>query len=180
MKNTLAVVQGLAQQSFKSEGDIPSLAVFTERLATLASAHNLLTDRRWESADFRTIVEGSLQATAGTSETRYNLRGPAITLAPQPAVALAMVIHELSTNALKYGAFSTEEGAVDITWTLREEGEERRLEVDWTERGGPPVAEPEKTGFGSRLIRRGLGTLGSRTAIEYLPDGLHCRLEGLV
>ena len=180
VKNTLAVVQGLAQQSFKSEGDIPSLAVFTERLAALASAHNLLTDRRWESADFRTIVEGSLQATAGTSETRYNLRGPAITLAPQPAVALAMVIHELSTNALKYGAFSTEEGAVDITWTLREEGEERRLEVDWTERGGPPVAEPEKTGFGSRLIMRGLGTPGSRTAIDYLPDGLHCRLEGLV
>jgi two-component sensor histidine kinase len=178
VKNTLAVVQGLAQQSFKGDKQNPQLDIFVERLAALASAHSLLTERRWESADLRTIVRGALEATAGTQQSRYTLDGPDIRLEPQPAVALSMVIHELSTNAVKYGAFSTDDGSVDIQWSFEAGEDGGTLILDWRESGGPSVATPDRTGFGSRLIQRGLGTPGSRTTIEYLPDGLHCRLEG--
>ena len=180
VKNTLAVVQGLAQQSFRGDKQNPQLDIFVERLAALASAHSLLTERRWESADLATIVRGALEATAGTRQSRYTLDGPDIRLEPQPAVALAMVIHELCTNAVKYGAFSTEGGSVDIHWSLEQDTDGSRLVLDWGETGGPTVAKPDRTGFGSRLIKRGLGTPGSRTEIDYAPAGLHCRLEGIL
>ena len=123
-------------------------------------------------------MRGALEATAGTQQSRYTLDGPDIRLEPQPAVALSMVIHELSTNAVKYGAFSTDDGSVDIQWSFEAGEDGGTLILDWRESGGPSVATPDRTGFGSRLIQRGLGTPGSRTTIEYLADGLHCRLEG--
>lgn len=180
VKNTLAVVQGLAQQSFRSDKPNPQLDIFVERLAALSSAHSLLTERRWESADLATIVRGALETTAGTRQSRYSLDGPDIRLEPQTAVALAMIIHELCTNAVKYGSFSTENGSVEIHWSLEDGSDGSLLVLDWRESGGPPVTKPDMTGFGSRLIKRGLGTPGSCTEIEYAPAGLHCRLEGIL
>ena len=178
VKNTLAVVQGLAQQSFRNGKGSQGMDVFSDRIAALASAHNLLTERSWESADLKSIIEGSLEATAGIETDRYALDGPGVTLEPQAAVALAMVVHELSTNALKYGAFSNDTGTVDIDWSVERLGEKMRLAIDWKERGGPDVTIPENSGFGMRLIKRGLGNSDSQTTIEYDQSGLHCRIAG--
>ncbi|MBX7460425.1 PAS domain-containing protein [Qipengyuania huizhouensis] len=180
VKNTLAVVQSLAHQSFRDNGGSHGLKVFTDRIAALASAHNLLTERSWESADLRTIVEGSLEAAAGFDSARYSLDGPSVVLAPQAAVALSMIVHELSTNALKYGALSNDEGFVDITWNTENTGKEKSLIIDWQEHGGPVVDEPSRSGFGTRLIKRGLGSPQSRTSIDYRDTGLHCRIEGRI
>lgn len=180
VKNTLAVVQGLAQQSFRTGLEDPALGVFTNRLAALASAHNLLTERSWESADLETIVSSSLEATAGTDSSRYSLSGPPVVLQPQAAVTLSMVIHELCTNALKYGALSNDNGIIEIEWSIRTQGENSVLVLDWTERGGPKVGEPERRGFGSRLIERGLSGPDGRAELDFKPEGLHCRIEGRV
>lgn len=180
VKNTLAVVQGLAQQSFRSKDTETGLDVFTERLSALASAHNLLTERNWQSADLATIVRGSLEATAGSNSNRYSLTGPPVILDPQAAVALSMVVHELCTNALKYGALSNDTGQIEIRWDAEVAAGENRLIFDWQEGGGPDVAEPKTGGFGTRLIRRGLGNPNGKTTIEYRTSGLHCRIESPV
>ncbi|WP_291173410.1 PAS domain-containing protein [Erythrobacter sp.] len=177
VKNTLAIVQSLAQQSFGKLGERAGLDIFLARLAALASAHNLLTDCNWKMADLETIVQQSLAATAGSDTTRYSVEGPIVTLHPQEAVALAMIIHELATNALKYGALSNDKGRVAIDWELHEADGSPRLILDWRESGGPPVEQPDQPGFGSRLISRGFGNRDDRVSLEYNRDGLHCHLE---
>ncbi len=177
VKNTLAVVQGLAQQSFRTAGGDPGLDAFVARLAALASAHNLLTESNWKTANLREIVARSLTATMGKDCDRYSLDGPKVTLAPQAAVALAMVIHELSTNALKHGAFSNDDGLVGVRWGIESDDDNSTLWLDWRESGGPAVTEPERRGFGSRLIARGFGGRNDRSRIEYAAEGFHCRLE---
>ena len=123
-------------------------------------------------------MRGALEATAGTQQSRYTLDGPDIRLEPQPAVALSMVIHELSTNAVKYGAFSTDDGSVDIQWSFEAGEDGGTLILDSREHGCPSGATQDLTGVRAPLFHRALGTPGSQTTIEYLPDGLHCRLEG--
>lgn len=181
VKNTLAVVQGLAKQSFRSEPGSTGIDAFSNRLAALASAHNLLTERSWEAADLESIVTGSLAATAGSDSSRYSLTGPKVVLAPQTAVTLSMVVHELCTNALKYGALSEPAGFVEITWqTQPAETGGALLIFEWSEHDGPVVVEPQTGGFGSRLVKRGLGSPDSRTTLEYRASGLYCRIEGKV
>lgn len=180
VKNTLAVVQGLAQQSFGRSRSDTSLGDFTARLSSLARAHNLLTERNWEAADLETIVRGSLDATFGMDQSRYSLAGPPVVLKPQAAVALAMVVHELATNAMKYGSLSADDGTVDVAWSTDRKEDKVNLQLVWSERNGPAVAEPDTTGFGSRLIRRGLGGSGDRTTLEFRRSGLHCTIEGSV
>ena len=181
VKNTLAVVQGLAKQSFRSEPGSTGIDAFSNRLAALASAHNLLTERSWEAADLESIVIGSLAATVGSDSSRYSLTGPKVVLAPQIAVTLSMVVHELCTNALKYGALSEPAGFVEITWqTQPAETEGTLLIFEWSEHDGPVVVEPQTGGFGSRLVKRGLGSPDSRTTLEYRASGLYCRIEGKV
>nr|WP_261388528.1 PAS domain-containing protein [Qipengyuania gaetbuli] len=177
VKNTLAIVQGLAQQSFKTDQGDHGLDVFAARLAALASAHNLLTEFNWKKADVEKIVRRSLEATAGTQSDRYSLTGPKVTLDPQSAVALAMVVHELATNALKYGALSDDKGSIAITWDRRSEEDGSRLIFDWRESGGPAIEAPTRRGFGSRLISRAFGNRGDCADLTYHEDGLHCRLE---
>ena len=180
VKNTLAVVQGLAKQSFRSELESSAIDTFSDRLAALASAHNLLTARNWETADLEFIVQGSLEATAGTDDSRYSLAGPKVVLNPQIAVTLSMVVHELCTNAIKYGALSGREGIVEISWETRSEGDDIVLTFEWNEKGGPTVTNPGKSGFGTRLIKRGLGSPDSNTILDYRASGLHCRIEGKI
>jgi PAS domain S-box-containing protein len=175
VKNTLAVVQGLAHQSFGADVD-GRFAVFSARLMALASAHNLLTAATWESADLHGLVRGSLEATAGDAAHRCALDGPIVTLPPSLAVALAMIVHELSTNAIKYGALSNAEGGVTVTWNSERSGDGCVLALDWIESGGPQVAPPQQLGFGTRLIRRGLAGQG-HAELEFRPEGLQCRIE---
>jgi PAS domain S-box-containing protein len=177
VKNTLASVQAIAFQTLR--GDIPLAEArgrFEERLMALSRAHNLLTEENWGGASLERVVRDATEHLAGESG-RFDIEGKPLRLAPRAALALAMALHELATNAAKYGALSVEGGRVAIAWTL--DGD--RLRLDWRERGGPPVAPPERRGFGSRLIERGLESdLGGAAELRFEPEGLSCRIEASV
>ena len=109
---------------------------------------------------------------------RAHLEGPDLTLDPQAAVSLAMMVHELSTNAIKYGALSVESGRVDVRWDVDLDKDGRALTLEWRESGGPPVVAPERPGFGTRLIERGLtASIKGKVTIAYLPEGLRCTMS---
>ena len=175
VKNTLALVQGLALQSFK-DGRDPAEArtAFQQRLAALAAAHDLLTRESWEGATLARLIEEAI-GHHNSSEMRIAAAGPPVTLGPKAAVSLVIALHELATNAAKYGALSTRSGTVSIDWTVDSAG---RLILEWRERGGPPVAPPQRRGFGSRMIERALAAdLGGGVRIDFDPAGLVCRIE---
>jgi len=182
VKNTLAIVQSLASQSFRSIPESQSARrSFDARLNALAAAHGLLTANNWEWATLVDTVRASVEATAGAAEERFSINGPDFALQPQTAVSLAMIIHELSTNAIKYGALSTEGGTVAIDWTIEQEGDGCRLRIQWIERGGPPVTEPERRGFGSRLIERGMSAeQDSAVTLRFESEGLRCSISTIL
>jgi PAS domain S-box-containing protein len=172
VKNTLAIVQGLAQQSFRGS-DVPEEVrkSFEGRLAALAAAHDLLTRSNWEAAEVGEIAREVLGAHTGE---RISIEGPPARLSPQTAVSLAMALHELCTNAMKYGALSVPRGEVRLGWTAAD----GRVALIWQERGGPPVSAPARRGFGTRMIERTLGgNSGGRAALEFRPKGVVCRIE---
>jgi len=178
VKNTLAIVQGIAQQSFKD--DVPprlARAAFEGRLAALSEAHNLLTREHWSLVSMRQIIDDALRPHGGESG-RFTLDGPDLTIQPKTAISLALAIHELATNAVKHGALSRPEGHVSIAWR-RVLGEgPARLSLLWKERGGPTVSVPTHRGFGTRMIERGLAAeLGGKVAIEFRSEGLVCTVD---
>ena len=172
VKNTLATVQAIAFQTLK--GDIPlaeARARFESRLLALSQAHNLLTEQNWEGAPLRQVVSDATDHLADPA--RITIEGEGLWLAPRAALALSLAMHELSTNAAKYGSLSAEGGRVEVRWTI----EDDLLRLDWKEKGGPPVAAPARRGFGSRLIERGLAAdLGGTAALAFEPDGLRCTI----
>ncbi|HEX8415273.1 MAG TPA: sensor histidine kinase, partial [Sphingomicrobium sp.] len=135
----------------------------------LAEAHDVVTREKWTSAPMREIISAALAPFC--SEDRCTIDGPDQALRPKTAVSLALAIHELATNASKYGALSVDGGRVTVRWTA----EAGQLELEWREEGGPRVAVPEKMGFGSRMIQRGLASeLGGDVGLEFLPEGVRC------
>ena len=180
VKNTLAIVQGLAMQSFRQiPGSDAARQTFNARLAALAAAHNLLTTSDWKTAKFVETVHSAAEASIGSDLERMQLDGRDFTIAPQTAVSLSMIIHELCTNALKYGALSVPEGKISLRWSIEEEEEDYRLiEMRWEEMDGPAVREPARRGFGSRLIEHGFSTeRASRVTIDFQPTGLLCTVK---
>jgi len=179
VKNTLAVVQGLAHQSFRAGASIDQARpVFEARLAALSAAHDLLTRRSWEAAPLRQVVQAAVQATAGASAARVHAEGPEVSLPPQAAVSFALALHELSTNAVKYGALSADAGEVAVSWTVRGGPGGPELAFRWEEHGGPRVAGPARRGFGSRLIEDALAReLGGEVALDFRPEGLVCTIQ---
>jgi two-component sensor histidine kinase len=178
VKNTLATVQSIAAQSFQgSEIDGQRRDVFEARIAALAQAHGLLTRENWEGASLRELLLQELEPHRSASRRRYAAVGPDVRLPPKPAVALAMAFHELATNAAKYGAFSSPTGEVRVTWEVRK-ASPKTLRLIWAERGGPPVEPPTRTGFGSRLVERGLSLeLEGKVRLDFEPSGLVCTIE---
>ena len=174
VKNTLAIVQGLAQQSFKGQQvPPPVLRAFDGRLAALSAAHNILTQRNWEHASLAQIADDTI-APHRSGEDRIVVDGPDLLISPRMAVSLALALHELATNAAKYGALSTPAGRVEIAW--REEN--KRLRLVWRESGGPRVETPSIRGFGTRMIERGLSAdLGGAVKIDFLPEGVVCTVD---
>ncbi len=169
VKNTLVVVQSLARHSLRDGGAL-GLRQFNERIHALASAHDLLTRRSWEGADLGDILSETLRPYAA----QVALSGPPLPLSPNAAVALAMIFHELATNASKYGALSREAGRVTVEW--RSESRVRTV-IRWTERDGPTVSPPQRKGFGSRLVAASLkGELAGSATFDYAPEGLTCVL----
>lgn len=173
VKNTLATVQAIAAQTGRSYQDPARFReVFEARLVALSVTHDLLTARNWRNAPLREILLAELRP---FGPERYDLAGPEIDLAPAQALALGMILHELATNAAKYGALSSPRGCVRISWSL---DDALRLALDWREDGGPPVVSPTRRGFGSRLIERSLsGVLRGKARLDFAPAGLCCRIE---
>ena len=181
VKNTLAIVQGIAAQTLKGE-TVPAeiRQAFESRLSALAAAHDLLTTENWETAPLRQLIEKAGLG-CGAAAHRLSLEGPPLRLQPKTAVSVAMAIHELCTNAVKYGALSNETGTVSIQWSIEEREGERRLCLAWREQGGPPVDVPDKRGFGTRMIERGLAAeLGGTAVIDFRPEGVVCTVEAPV
>jgi two-component sensor histidine kinase len=135
----------------------------------------VLTRERWHGASLQDVAERALKPFASQATGQVLIRGPEVFLTPGAALTLALVFHELATNAVKYGALSVEKGRVDLAWTY--EAASMRLAVTWAESRGPKVKPPARRGFGSRLIARALsGELNGRADVAFEPDGLVCRL----
>jgi PAS domain S-box-containing protein len=176
VKNTLATVQSMAAQTLRNEPD-PTVAFekFEARLMGLSRVHDILTRESWHGAELHEVVERALRP-FDEAGTRFSIQGPSVRLQPGGALTMALILHELATNALKYGALSLPEGRVDLSWTY--DPATRQLQGVWLETGGPPVSEPTRKGFGSRLIERSLrGELKGSAAMDYRPEGLRCVLS---
>jgi two-component sensor histidine kinase len=173
VKNTLVTVQSLAMQTFRGEGGEDARRRFEARLTALSRAHDILTRQSWQGAYLREVVDRALKPFRTIGE-RFTIDGHETRLSPKQALALSMALHELATNAAKYGALSNEEGRVRIAWAR--EGAD--LTLSWIESGGPPVAPPSRSGFGSRLIERSLAhDLGAAASIDFRPDGVVCIIK---
>ncbi len=180
VKNTLAAMQALASQSFRNARSLDEAREsFLERLTAMAGAHDILTRESWEGAELRDIA--AIAAHRFGAGARVRLSGPRLRLVPRTAIALAMALHELATNAVKYGALRTEHGEVALTWSIAQRGGEQRLLMRWEEQGGPPVVAPARRGFGSRLIESGLSReLGGEVRILFAPEGIVCLVDAPV
>lgn len=175
VKNTLASVQSIAHQTLRSSHTPGQMAeIFTGRLLALASAHDVLTQESWEGAGLRKIVEVALAPFDGP---RIVHDGPDARLDARAALALGMALHELATNASKYGALSNETGAVRLTWQVEPSAGASLLSLEWREAGGPPVLSPRRRGFGSHLLTRGVGAeLNGAADLEFAPAGVVFRI----
>ena len=172
VKNTLSIVQGLAMQSLKDRAAEEGRAIFNARLRALAAAHNLLTEAYWKEALVEEIVKATSEAAVGEAIRQFDLDGDRVMLEPQVAVSLAMIVHELCTNALKYGALSSDKGRIKVRWKRDPEAADRFI-FSWEEKDGPQVSTPQGTGFGTRLISRGIDQNGEESAIiTFDPKGL--------
>jgi len=176
VKNTLAAVQSIARQTLRSERDPAEMSeVFTARLVSLSAAHDILTRENWEGAGLRELAQVALGA---FDERRLRMSGPEVRLGARAAIALSMALHELATNAAKYGALSGEAGNVALGWATRRADAEVLLELEWREAGGPPVAAPKRRGFGSRLLTQGVrADLNGAAELLFEPDGVICRIS---
>jgi two-component sensor histidine kinase/PAS domain-containing protein len=178
VKNTLATVQSIAAQSFRTGQSEAAREAFEARLFALSKTHDVLTRENWEGVNLYDIVEEALAPYGKDHAERYRITGEPLQLPPRMALSLAMAMHELSTNAAKYGAFSTDAGRIAIRWDVTESGVDRRLTLLWQEEGGPVVQAPTRKGFGSRLIERGLTReLAGEVDLDYRPGGLVCTIR---
>jgi PAS domain S-box-containing protein len=175
VKNTLAIVQSIAAQTFRHSNVDPAVQrAFEGRLITLSNVHSVLTQQSWDSAELHEVIRSALRAHGAPDEQRFTMNGPELHLSPQSAVALSMAVHELATNAMKYGALSTAAGHVDVGWSV----DNGRFRWSWRERGGPRVKAPKRKGFGSRMIERALALqLSGKVAIEYAVKGVVCTID---
>jgi PAS domain S-box-containing protein len=179
VKNTLATVQSIASQTLRNAPTAQEAKkALEERLIALSRAHDVLTRESWEGAELREIVAQALAPYSGQGEDRLHLKGPELRLSPRMALALAMALQELATNAVKYGALSNSQGEVEIAWEVEQAGSSSRLHLRWEESGGPLVHAPVRKGFGSRLIERSLAhDLNGTAQIEFRPEGVVCTVD---
>ena len=179
VKNTLATVQALAAHTARTASSAEDFRQrFEPRLMALSAAHDRLTKNEWRGANLADIVRDELQAHGGADRVRAS--GPDIILPPRVSLSLSMALHELATNALKYGALSVAGGSVDVRWSVgREQASPypTSLTVRWQEHGGPPVSPPKDAGFGSRLLKVTTAELKGELDMQWLPEGLSWQLS---
>ena len=174
VKNTLATVQSIALQTLRNAGSSESLrSDLSERLLALAKAHDVLTRENWDGADFADVVASAVEA-HGVAD-RVTTMGSQVRLPPRSALALAMALHELFTNAAKYGALRSETGHISIGWGPRSRG--GGFALDWMERGGPIICPPTRRGFGFRMIEGLARDLLGAADMDFQPAGLVCTIR---
>jgi two-component sensor histidine kinase len=172
VKNTLAILQAIAVQTFRSASR-DERAKFEGRLGALAEAHNLLSQEKWQGSELQDVLRRVLQPYLLNNPGRVKMFGPRVPLPPRVAVVLSMIVHEIATNAAKYGALSNDTGAVTAEWEVLSEATGPKFRLIWTEIGGPPVTAPVQRGFGSRLIERSArDQLGGEATVDFLPRGV--------
>jgi two-component sensor histidine kinase len=178
VKNTLATVQSIASQSLRNADAMEEARSAMEaRLLALSRAHDVLTRENWEGAGLLEIVREAMAPYRHERETRIHMEGPDTRLSPRMALAIAMALQELSTNAVKYGALSNESGEVRIAWSVSDDPE-KRLHLIWSEANGPTVEIPRRRGFGTRLIERSLAQdLHGKATIDFAPAGIVCTVD---
>ena len=181
VKNTLAMLQAIAVQTFQSASSAER-EKFEGRLGALAEAHNLLSQEKWQGSELKDVIDRVLQPYLINKPARMRMVGPSVPLSPRLVVVLSMILHEIATNAAKYGALSNETGTVALNWEVTREDAVPKLRLIWTEAGGPPVVEPVQRGFGSQLIERSArDQLGGEATVNFLPRGVvytvTCALE---
>lgn len=178
VKNTLAIVQSMVRQTLQGGTDMADAQERIEsRLLALSEAHDVLTNENWRGADLQEVARAAAAPHQQGDGERFDIEGPSFRLDPRRAVALSMALHELCTNAVKYGALSVPQGRVQISWTHSSESPSPELALLWEERGGPPVRVPAQRGFGSRLVERGLKhDLGGESTLSFDPAGVTCRI----
>jgi PAS domain S-box-containing protein len=174
VKNTLATVISIERLSFANTADFASARqIFSARIQALAHAHGQLAESNWASVSLRALVEDSLAPYADGDRQNVVLSEGTVQLSPRCALSLGLAIHELTTNAAKYGALSTPMGRLSLTWNI--DPESRDLVLEWKERCGPAVTPPSRTGFGRMLIEQALAQeLASTVTMDFAPEGLTC------
>lgn len=179
VKNTLATVQALVGATGRSSGSFKEFYhSFSNRIVSLAKTHNLLTEDYWQTASLRVIALNELKPFAESRQPRFMLIGPSVELSADLAVPVGMALHELTTNAVRYGALSVPTGYVRVQWTLDEHEGVRKLHLEWREFGGPQVKEPQHRGFGSTLLQRVVPMqCKAEVEVHYASDGLRFRME---
>jgi PAS domain S-box-containing protein len=172
VKNTLATIQSIAFQTLRGASDLPAArAALDGRIISLARAHDLLTERSWSGADLRDVIVRAMEPFAAG---QIELSGPSLEISPKHALALSLALHELATNAAKYGALSIASGRVQLGWSVVA----RVMRLSWRESGGPSVKPPTRRGFGSRILNDGLfRNLNGEARLVYARDGVRCEIS---
>ena len=176
VKNTLSTVQSIVSQGLRKTGAPPEAKEDIEtRLFALSRAHDVLTRESWEGAWLAEVVVEAIGPYRREGSERFRIGGPDVRLNTSQALAISMAVHELSTNAAKYGSLSADTGRVEIAWSIIHSPTSRRLHFRWKESGGAPVEPPRRRGFGTRLIERGLASeLAGEVKIDFALDGVEC------
>jgi two-component sensor histidine kinase len=179
VKNTLATVQALVGATRRSTGSFDAFyRSFSSRITSLAKTHNLLTEDYWQTAPLREIALNELKPFAESRQPRFMLIGPPVELSADLAVPVGMALHELTTNAIWHGALSVPGGHVEVRWSVDEVEGVRKLHLEWRERGGPPVGEPQHQGFGTTLLQRVLPMqCKAEVEVQYDLEGLRFRMQ---
>jgi two-component sensor histidine kinase len=177
VKNTLATVQSLIAQSARGMDEVGQFQKAIEgRILALSHAHNQLSQRHWTDAELGQLLRSGLEPYL--AKGNVILSGESVQVSPHVALMISMAVHELATNAAKYGALSSPAGRVDVAWSAKGNGAVPRLRLNWLEQNGPPVQKPTHRGFGTRLLERGVEVeLGGSTQMEFAPAGLRCEID---
>jgi two-component sensor histidine kinase len=180
VKNNLAIVAAIVAQSLRGAADVAAAsATIASRLHALGLAHDLLVRERWTGAGCRSLIENAIIAFQTDSRRQFDIAGDNLSITSGPAVALSMLVHELCTNAVKYGALSVPDGRVSIVWSVDGgEGDAKRFKLRWKESGGPDVVAPQHKSFGTRFIEQALpGQLQGEARLSFEPDGVICEVN---
>jgi PAS domain S-box-containing protein len=179
VKNTLATVQSIAGQTLRNASSVEHVREDLEgRLFALSRVHDVLTRESWEGANLREVIEQAVEPYRRHEDDRFHIAGQDTRLSPRMALAVALALQELATNAVKYGALSNATGVVRVTWEIAGAAASRRLLLRWEEAGGPAVHPPVRRGFGSRLIERSFAMeLGGQATMDFRPEGVRCTVD---